>query len=420
MKEFEIKITKSTRYVDFVNDNEKVGNIGENLQSMLIFSFTDEFVNGQARLDYTINGESQYVFMQKVGETYQTPVTSQLTQNGSIDLQLVITEGTDENEIPKFKSNVFYLPFGKSINAEIEQPEEYEEWIDVANTKLNQVDNVDIDITTIDEVTKVEITRKDGTKKEATVNGSVNAITDVLVDDKTVVINNVANIDLSNKVDKVEGKEFSTNDFTNEDKEKLDSLSNYDVTEIKKQIENKQDELISGQNIKTINNQSILGEGNIIIESSEGGTSNYESLENKPKINNIELKGNKTLEQFGIRPKGNYLTSYTESDPTVPSHVKNIKEADIINWNNKSNFSGNYNDLSNKPTIPTVPTKISAFENDKGYLTEHQDLSGYAKKTDIPNVSNFITKDVSDLTNYYNKTEIDTMIGDIESLLSEV
>ena len=380
MKNIEIKITKSTRYVDFVNDNEKVGNIGENLQSMLVFSFTDEFVNGQARLDYTINGESQYVFMQKVGETYQTPVTSQLAQNGSIDLQLVITEGTDENEIPKFKSNVFYLPFGKSINATVEQPEEYEEWIDVANTKLNQVDNVDIDITTIDEVTKVEITRKDGTKKEATVNGSVNAITDVLVDGKTVVINNVANIDLSSK----------------------------------------QDELISGQNIKTINNQSILGEGNIIIESSEGGTSNYEGLENKPKINNIELKGNKTLEQLGVQPKGNYLTSYTESDPTVPSHVKNIKETDITNWNNKSNFSGNYNDLSNKPTIPTVPTKISAFENDKGYLTKHQDLSGYAKKTDIPNVSNFITKDVSDLTNYYNKTEINTMIGDIESLLSEV
>ncbi len=31
---------------------------------------------------------------------------------------------------------------------------------------------------------------------------------------------------LGNKVDKVDGKGLSTNDFTNEDKEKLDSLSN--------------------------------------------------------------------------------------------------------------------------------------------------------------------------------------------------
>jgi hypothetical protein len=167
MKQFEIKITKSTRYVDFENDNEKVGNVGENLQTMLVFSFTDEFVNGQARLEYTINGESQYVFMEKVGETYQTPVTSQLAQCGSVDLQLVITEGTDENEIPKFKSNVFYLPFGKSINAEVEQPEEYEEWIDIANTKLNEVDNLNIDMQ--DNV--VTITRKDGTQYSENVKG---------------------------------------------------------------------------------------------------------------------------------------------------------------------------------------------------------------------------------------------------------
>lgn len=34
--------------------------------------------------------------------------------------------------------------------------------------------------------------------------------------------------------------------------------------------------------------------------------------------------------------------------------------------------------------IPTVPTNVSAFTNDAGYLTEHQSLTEYAKKTDIP------------------------------------
>lgn len=29
-------------------------------------------------------------------------------------------------------------------------------------------------------------------------------------------------------------------------------------------------------------------------------------------------------------------------------------------WNGKSNFSGNYNDLSNKPTIPSVPSNENA------------------------------------------------------------
>lgn len=45
--------------------------------------------------------------------------------------------------------------------------------------------------------------------------------------------------------------------------------------------------------------------------------------------------------------------------------------------------SGSYSDLSNKPKIPVVPTKVSAFINDAGYLTQHQSLDDYAKKSDI-------------------------------------
>ena len=52
-------------------------------------------------------------------------------------------------------------------------------------------------------------------------------------------------------------------------------------------------------------------------------------------------------------------------------------------WNGKSNFSGSYNDLSDKPTIPTVPSKVSAFTNDAGYLTQHQDISGKANVSDL-------------------------------------
>lgn len=65
-------------------------------------------------------------------------------------------------------------------------------------------------------------------------------------------------------------------------------------------------------------------------------------------------------------------------------------------------FSGDYNDLTNKPTIPTVPTISTNITNDatsdtkttspkavkdfvegKGYLTEHQDISGKADQTDL-------------------------------------
>lgn len=45
-----------------------------------------------------------------------------------------------------------------------------------------------------------------------------------------------------------------------------------------------------------------------------------------------------------------------------------------------SNFSGNYNDLSNKPTIPS---KTSELQNDSGFLTQHQDISGKQDKATL-------------------------------------
>ena len=52
----------------------------------------------------------------------------------------------------------------------------------------------------------------------------------------------------------------------------------------------------------------------------QAGTTVYSELTDKPKINGIELSGEKTLEDLGIQPSGNYLTE--ETDPTVPAWAK--------------------------------------------------------------------------------------------------
>jgi hypothetical protein len=53
-------------------------------------------------------------------------------------------------------------------------------------------------------------------------------------------------------------------------------------------------------------------------------------------------------------------------------------------------FSGSYNDLSDKPTIPTVPTKIGAFENDKAF----QSLSEVTVLVKAHNDSNVSHNDI--------------------------
>lgn len=93
-----------------------------------------------------------------------------------------------------------------------------------------------------------------------------------------------------------------------DDVENSEEITPTDKEQILNELANKQDTLVSGANIKTINHETLLGEGNINITGS-GGTSDYEDLDNKPSINNVELSGNKSLNDLGIQPSGDFLES---------------------------------------------------------------------------------------------------------------
>ena len=59
----------------------------------------------------------------------------------------------------------------------------------------------------------------------------------------------------------------------------------------------------------------------LALQDKSAGTTDYEELSNKPKINNVELKGNKTLEELGIQPEGDYATK--DELPTKTSDLTN-------------------------------------------------------------------------------------------------
>lgn len=109
----------------------------------------------------------------------------------------------------------------------------------------------------------------------------------------------------------------------------------------------KQDVLISGTNIKTINGNSLLGSGDLVI-SGGGDLSNYYT---------------KTESDNKYQPKSG-MTGYATTGTTealnngLTAHTSNqtihVTATDKNTWNNKSDFSGNYNDLTNKPTIPVI------------------------------------------------------------------
>lgn len=159
---------------------------------------------------------------------------------------------------------------------------------------------------------------------------------------------------IEGKVDKVIGKQLSSEDFTSALKEKLEGLSNYDDTEIEnaisellsqfnvllsknvttaiesfneiisfldgikdsqslsgiiasieRQISSKQDILKSGKSIKTINGKTILGEGNIELATKEEfSESNDEQLayimDNKTRIDATATEVLKLIDDVNI------------------------------------------------------------------------------------------------------------------------
>lgn len=238
------------------------------------------------------------------------------------------------------------------------------------------------------------------------------------------------------------GEADNTEPLTPTDKQQMESAIQQNTDDIINLQNNKQDVLISGENIKTINNESILGSGNIEIGGGGGGTSNYTDLTNKPKINNVELKGNKSLNDLGIQPKGNYALESDIPDVSnfITKDVNNLTYYTLSSALSSVATSGSYSDLSNKPTIPSEVTETTVsnwgFTKNTGtitgitmngaskgtsgvvdlgtVITSHQDISGKLDTSKVKSTYSTTSGDVYDVT-YINST-----VGDIESLLSEV
>ena len=124
------------------------------------------------------------------------------------------------------------------------------------------------------------------------------------------------------------------------------------------------------------------------------------------------------------------LATETYVDNKIADYTKTVDLADVAT-------TGSYNDLADKPTIPSldgyaktseIPTKVSELENDsnylssipeeyvtdteleaKGYLTEHQDLSAYATKDEIPTVPSKVSELTND-SNYQTAEQVNSTV----------
>ena len=172
------------------------------------------------------------------------------------------------------------------------------------------------------------------------------------------------------------------------------------VESVETSLGNKQDILVSGTNIKTINSQSILGEGNLEVS---GGIKTYEASEVPSVL--LEQFKRAIVEASNKRDYGEYTT--TDVAP-ISQFLSNLSNGDYLklydNKDNKLQFIGNikvgadFYYYFNIIVVGPGTTKIysnyinTTVLSSQIYVGNNKSVE-VAKITDIPNTDNFATKD---------------------------
>lgn len=236
---------------------------------------------------------------------------------------------------------------------------------------------------------------------------------------------------LEGKVDVIENKpayNITNENITdwNDAGEKVDRLvdvafsgSYSDLSNVPTQLSDFIDDSSLNERVETLEGKTETLEGKVETledktETLEGKTETLENkvevIENKPAYNitdaSIEYWNEKQeyisdLQTIREGAASGATALQSESDPTVPGHVKAITEADILKWNTMSSsigdltlatvaMTGEYSDLLNTPYIPE---KLSDLDNDNYTVTDQ-----YYVHTD----NNYTTAEKNKLADLYN------------------
>lgn len=300
---------------------------------------------------------------------------------------------------------------------------------------------------------------------ERTIGGALKStpISDIDIENQTN--NTVATKkDISNKVDKVEGKQLSSNDYTDDDKTKLSGLSNYDDTNIKKEISeitdairdmdaafsqelaNKQNTLTAGNNI-TISDNTIsaidtkytagtgieINADNVISAVGESGP-NVVQATGQSETDVMSQKA--TTDALGNKITKNMLDIYVGTNDTCSDAEGNFGQCSQIYKSdgtsyavrqflfNKDDFQQDGTNEKTKYSLATDVLRTASISQKTGSATDKimsqdsvtKELAKSVKKTDI--VDNLTTTDATKVLSANQGKVLDDKVSAISGKLA--
>ena len=178
-----------------------------------------------------------------------------------------------------------------------------------------------------------------------------------------------------------------------------------DQATVTTELSNKQETLVSGTNIKTINNNSILGSGDLSISASASWGNITGTLSNQTDLNNALNAKYDASNPNGYTSNVGTVTSVNNVSPVNGNVTLSIPAAQVnSDWNAVSGVA----QILNKPSLATVATS-GAYSD----LTGTPSLSGYQTTA---NLVTSVSSSSTDSQYPSAKLFYDTC-GDIETLL---
>ena len=169
---------------------------------------------------------------------------------------------------------------------------------------------------------------------------------------------------ITNKVDKIDGKGLSTNDYTTTEKEKLAGIAaNAEVN-----VQSDWNETNESSDAFIKNKPTSMPASDVYA---------WAKAQNKPAY---------TATEVGADAQGSAAAALTSAKEyinqeigkiDIPSSLaeldddaehRTVTDTEKNTWNQKSDFSGKYEDLEG---VPSIPTKVSELTNDTGFLISY-------------------------------------------------
>lgn len=446
--------------------NEKEINI-----TRCIFQFDEEITDNYVKEAYfTLNGES---YKQIIVDNECDIPGEVLAEKGQVELGVVAYLVENEEEIKRYNPSPAYFntldgSLKEAENSQPITPSEMEQFEQVLNEGLEEVANVDAHAGKIDDVAIITIIGRDGVPnvvevydgEDAKING-VNAINIVAgdnitleQDDDTLIISSTggggATYTAGENIQISPQNVISATDTIYDDTEVKSDIASLKTTKAdKSEIPD-----VSGfitKDVNNLTNYTLKTSTGSLIDLEINGTTYVVTLSLKDVDGNIISTDTIDLPLESVVVGGSYdsvnkkIILTLENGNTVEFSVadlvtglqseitsSNKLDSDLVDDTNSGNkFTSTsekavWNAKYDKPVggipatdiasgvIPVVPTNVSAFTNDAGYLTQHQDISG---KLDVSKVKNTTSTTAGDV---YDVIYINTMLGDIETLLGGI